>query len=129
MRRIAAWLAHYGDVGSLQLDPAALLHSSTRSLLVPPPPQYNPATGIVPPEYFRIPADLDGSTGANRDRFKDNSRAFNDLQGAHLWLAVYKNPTTRARYCTEAERLLIWAIFAKGNPLSGPEIHDARLHQ
>jgi hypothetical protein len=52
-RRIAAWLAHYGDVGGLQLDPAALLHQSTCSLPVPPP-QRNPTTGIVPRRKVKL---------------------------------------------------------------------------
>ncbi|MEX3936431.1 phage integrase family protein [Paraburkholderia phymatum] len=124
-RRITAWLAHYRDVDGLALLPQAQAHPSTRSLTVPQL-QRAPATGIVPLEYFLIPPNLDGSTGANRNLLKNNSRALNDLQAIDFWLADYENANTRLRYRAEAERLLLWAIFAKGKPLSSLDIDDAR---
>ncbi|MFM0032791.1 hypothetical protein PQR70_42035 [Paraburkholderia madseniana] len=85
-----------------------------------------PVTGIVPLEYFLIPADLDGSDGANRNLIKNNSGAENDTQAIEFWLAGYKNPNTREKYRAEVERLQLWAIFAKGKPLSGLDINEAR---
>jgi len=124
-RRIAAWLEHYRDVDGLSLTPSALTHPSDRTLPVPQL-RREPVTGIVPLEYFVAPADLDGSNGANRNILKNNSGAQNDLQAIAFWLADYENPNTREKYRAEAERLLLWAIFAKGKPLSSLDINDAR---
>lgn len=124
-RRIAAWLEHYRDVPGLTLTSQAVTHPSDRTAPVPQITR-EPATGIVPLEFFLIPADLDGSHGANRNLIKNNTGAHNDLQAIHFWLADYENEHTRAKYRTEAERLLLWAIFAKGRALSSLDIHDAR---
>ncbi|MFM0077007.1 phage integrase family protein [Paraburkholderia sediminicola] len=124
-RRIAAWLEHYRDVDGLRLTVDAQVHPSARTLPVPQL-RREPVTGIVPLEYFLIPPDLDGSSGANRNLIKNNSNARNDKQAIEFWLADYENPNTREKYRAEAERLLLWAILAKGKPLSSLDINDAR---
>lgn len=124
-RRIAAWLENYRDVDGLSIAHEALVHPSDRSLPVRQL-RREPVTAIVPLEYFLAPTDLDGSRGANRNLIKNNSGAENDLQAIAFWLADYENPNTRDKYRAEAERLLLWAIFAKGKPLSGLDINDAR---
>ncbi|WP_350357376.1 phage integrase family protein [Paraburkholderia fungorum] len=124
-RRITAWLEHYRDVDGLRIGSGALVHPSDRGLAVPRLAR-EPVTGIVPLEYFVSPPELDGSRGANRNLIKNNSGAHNDLQAIGFWLADYENPNTREKYRAEAERLLLWAIFAKGKPLSGLDINDAR---
>ncbi|MGB8421333.1 phage integrase family protein, partial [Paraburkholderia sp.] len=124
-RRITAWLEHYRDVDGLRIGADAFAHPSGRTLPVPQL-RREPVTGIVPLEYFLIPPDLDGSSGANRNVIKNNSGANNDRQAIEFWLADYENPHTREKYRTEAERLLLWAIFAKGKPLSSLDINDAR---
>jgi site-specific recombinase XerD len=123
--RITGWLEHYRDVAGLKLAAEALNHPADRTLPVPQLKR-EPSTGIVPLEFFQIPADLDGSRGVNRNLIKNNSGAPNDLAAIRFWLADYENPHTRARYHTEAERLLLWAIFAKGKPMSSLDINDAR---
>ncbi|WP_438397002.1 phage integrase family protein [Caballeronia sp. DA-9] len=123
-RRITAWLDHYGDVDGLRIMPHALAHPAGSTLPVPQL-RRDRATGIAPMEYFLIPPDLDGSAGANRNIVKNNSNALNDLQAIEFWLADYENPT-RDRYRMQAERLLLWAIFGKGKPLSSLTISDAR---
>ncbi|CAE6865471.1 Tyrosine recombinase XerC [Paraburkholderia aspalathi] len=124
-RRITAWLQHYRDVDGLRIGTDALAHPSGRTLPVPQLRRER-VTGIVPLEYFLIPPDLDGSCGANRNVIKNNSDANNDRQAIEFWLADYENPHTREKYRTEAERRLLWAIFAKGKPLSSLDINDAR---
>ncbi|MFM0418766.1 phage integrase family protein [Paraburkholderia aromaticivorans] len=124
-RRITVWLEHYRDVDGLRILEIAQIHPGDRTLPVPRL-RREPVTGIVPLEYFLIPPDLDGSSGANRNVIKNNSGAHNDRQAIEFWLADYENPHTREKYRTEAERLLLWAIFAKGKPLSGLDINDAR---
>ncbi|WP_240674654.1 tyrosine-type recombinase/integrase [Burkholderia stabilis] len=73
-----------------------------------------------------LPPELDGSRGAHRNLVKNNSRANNDREAINFWLADYQNPNTRQRYPTEAERLLLWAIFVKRKALSSLDTDDAR---
>ncbi|AOJ10118.1 phage integrase family protein [Burkholderia mayonis] len=124
-RRITAWLGHYRDVDGLRIARGALAHPAEYRLPVASL-RREPATGIVPLEYFLIPAELNGSRGTNRNLIKNNSSAQNDKQAIEFWLADYENPHTRDKYRTEAERLLLWAIFAKQKPLSSLDIADAR---
>lgn len=122
--RIAAWLAHYGDIEGLRITPTSLIHPSEHSPLNAL--TRTPTTGIAPLELFLIPPEIDGSNGANRNLVKNNSGAVNDLQAIEFWLADYENEHTRLKYRTEAERLLLWAIFAKQKPLSSLDVNDAR---
>lgn len=126
-RRITAWLEHYRDVDALRIAPGALEHPSGRGLPVPQL-RREPSFGIVPLEYVLIPPELDGSRGANRNLIKNNSGAQNDMQAIGFWLADYENRNTREKYRSEAERLLLWANFAKGKPLSSLDINDARKY-
>lgn len=125
-RRITAWLAHYGDVAGLQLAAGVQVHPSERTRPGPPLAAAGPVTAIVPLERFLLPPELDGSRGAHRNLVKNNSRANNDREAIEFWLADYENPNTRQRYRTEAERLLLWAIFAKRKALSSLDTDDAR---
>ncbi|WP_331458318.1 phage integrase family protein, partial [Burkholderia sp. MSMB1498] len=124
-RRITAWLAHYEDVAGLRLTAGAITHPSERTLSRPTLTA-GPVTAIVPLERFLLPPELDGSRGAHRNLLKNNSRANNDREAIEFWLADYENPHTRARYRTEAERLLLWAIFVKRKPQSSLDTDDAR---
>ncbi|RQX90180.1 phage integrase family protein [Burkholderia stagnalis] len=125
-RRITAWLAHYGDVAGLQLAAGVQTHPSERTIPSPPLAAVGPVTAIVPLERFLLPPELDGSHGAHRNLVKNNSRAHNDREAIDFWLADYENPHTRQRYRTEAERLLLWAIFVKRKALSSLDTDDAR---
>ncbi|ONO52744.1 integrase [Burkholderia cenocepacia] len=125
-RRITAWLAHYGDVAGLQLAAGVQVHPSGRTRPGPPLAAAGPVTAIVPLERFLLPPELDGSRGAHRNLVKNNSRANNDREAIEFWLADYENPHTRQRYRTEAERLLLWAIFVKRKALSSLDTDDAR---
>ncbi|RQP98854.1 phage integrase family protein [Burkholderia stagnalis] len=125
-RRITAWLAHYGDVAGLRLAAGAQTHPSERTLPGPPLAASGLVTAIVPLERFLLPPELDGSRGAHRNPVKNNSRANNDREAIDFWLADYENPHTRQRYRTEAERLLLWAIFVKRKALSSLDTDDAR---
>lgn len=124
--RITAWLAHYGDVAGLQLAAGVQTHPSESTLPAPRLAAAGPVTAIVPLERFLLPPELDGSHGAHRNLAKNNSRANNDREAIDFWLADYENPHTRQRYRTEAERLLLWAIFVKRKALSSLDTDDAR---
>lgn len=125
-RRITAWLAHYEDLDGLQLAAGVQTHPSERMLPRPTLAAASPVTAIVPLERFLLPPKLDGSHGAHRNQVKNNSRANNDREAIDFWLADYENQHTRQRYRTEAERLLLWAIFAKRKALSSLDTDDAR---
>jgi len=76
-------------------------------------------TGICPLETFLLPEALDGSAGENRFPGRCGIDAQNDYQAIQAWLkARAKNPNTQRAYRREAERLLLWAIMEKGQPLS-----------
>ncbi|KVM84592.1 phage integrase family protein [Burkholderia stagnalis] len=125
-RRITAWLAHYDDLPGLQLAAGVQTHPSERTLPAPRLAAAGAVTAIVPLERFLLPPELDGSHGAHRNRVKNHSRAHNDREAIDFWLADYENPHTRQRYRTEAERLLLWAIFVKRKALSSLDTDDAR---
>jgi site-specific recombinase XerD len=80
----------------------------------------SPPGTIVPLERFRSPSQLDGNQGANRMPAERNKLdAHNDLEAIHAWLGLYANkPHTERAYRKEAERLLLWSIYAKHKPLS-----------
>ncbi len=69
---------------------------------------------VAPLEVLRVPAELDGSAGLNRAPVPAHQAELNtDLQAV------------RRAYRREAERLLLWAIVAKGKPLSSLNTMDA----
>ncbi|MGF6969649.1 hypothetical protein OKW43_006744 [Paraburkholderia sp. WC7.3g] len=90
-RRITAWLEHYRDVDGLQIGADALAHPSRRGLTVPPLTR-DPETGIVPLEYFLVPADLDGSSGANRNLLRNTAVRFGAISSLRS-----TSTTTRSR--------------------------------
>ncbi|WP_244127888.1 hypothetical protein [Burkholderia gladioli] len=76
---------------------------------------------VVPLEALRVPAALDGSAGLNRAPVPAHQVEMNtDLQAVNAWIAVRgaRSAQTQCAYRREAERLLLWAIVAKGKPLS-----------
>nr|WP_254225559.1 hypothetical protein [Burkholderia glumae] len=76
---------------------------------------------MVPLEALRVPAALDGSAGLNRAPVPAHQAEMNtDLQAVNAWIAIRgaRSAQTQRAYRREAERLLLWAIVAKGKPLS-----------
>lgn len=73
---------------------------------------------IVPLEFFRPRAALDGSAGENRGQ-RNCSGVDNDYAAIGLWLsALTPDSSTWRSYRKEAERFLLWAILERGKPLS-----------
>nr|WP_236844594.1 phage integrase family protein [Bordetella sp. 15P40C-2] len=89
-------------------------------------PLMAPAGAIVPLEKFRSPTMLDGSQGTNRmPAARNKLDVHNDLEAIHAWLRLYANkPNTERAYRKEAERLLLWAIFAKRRAFSSLNTQD-----
>ncbi|MCO1362977.1 site-specific integrase (plasmid) [Burkholderia multivorans] len=82
---------------------------------------------VAPLEALRVPAALDGSAGLNRAPVPAHQAELNtDLQAVHAWIATRgaRSDATRRAYRREAERLLLWAIVAKGKPLSSLNTMD-----
>ncbi|MDP9585532.1 tyrosine-type recombinase/integrase [Burkholderia ambifaria] len=73
-----------------------------------------------------LPAALDGSQGRFRaPRDTCGLAAANDYQAIEAWLALHESPHTARAYRREAERLLLWAIVARRQPLSSLTTDDA----
>ncbi|WP_175817341.1 phage integrase family protein [Burkholderia diffusa] len=73
-----------------------------------------------------LPADLDGSRGRFRaPRDGCGLAATNDYQAIEAWLALHESPHTARAYRREAERLLLWAIVERRQPLSSLTTDDA----
>ncbi|MGF6289640.1 phage integrase family protein [Paraburkholderia youngii] len=82
--------------------------------------------GIAPWERLQPAPDLDGSHG----RFRAPRRACllnarDDYAAVQAWLALHEAPHTARAYRREAERLMLWAIVERQQPLSSLSTDDA----
>lgn len=78
------------------------------------------APRAVPLEAIRLPAQFDGSAGANRGELRRcRITATNDYAAIQTWLSLWPagSHTWRA-YRKEAERFLAWAILERGKAFS-----------
>ncbi|OXR48680.1 hypothetical protein PuT2_11985 [Pusillimonas sp. T2] len=145
--RILGWLRHHESALGCEIMPWAytarsqLTNASTGGDLVTVPGSdlhstksarqpalIGPRTDqIAPLERFVVPARLDGSAGTNRYPTERNRlEASNDYEAVHIWLNRYRHsPNTFMSYRKEVERLLLWAIKARGKPLSSLGVQDA----
>ncbi|BDB27308.1 tyrosine-type recombinase/integrase [Cupriavidus sp. P-10] len=129
-RRIEAWLAEFAtELGAI--PPAALVprRSATAAELASLRP---PAAMVAPLEALLLPPALDGRHGHNRAAAGSESRiaAQTDLMAIHAWLGVHPpigGHTWRA-YRTQAERFLLWAVFARGKALSDLTVEDCSAY-
>lgn len=121
-QRVVDWLQLHAEALQYSLSPLALL----------PRRQWRPEDAarardsgvtdgdsliMAPLEALRVPAALDGSKGTNR---AGASAGFDtDIRAICAWLdARSGSEHTRRAYRREAERLLLWALWEKGEPLS-----------
>jgi site-specific recombinase XerD len=89
---------------------------------------YEAAIAQLAPRWFldALPADLDGSQGRFRaPRDTCGLAATNDYQAIEAWLALHEGVHTVRAYRREAERLLLWAIVERRQPLSSLTTDDA----
>ncbi|MBC7702846.1 MAG: tyrosine-type recombinase/integrase [Rhodoferax sp.] len=81
---------------------------------------------IMPWERLSLPQELDGSRGTFRaPRATCTLTANNDYDAVQSWLGLHESPATQRAYKKEAERLILWAIVARGQPLSSLTTEDA----
>jgi len=110
--RVEAFLSQHPDL------------SRCAATLVP----YEAATAQLAPRWSldALPADLDGSQGRFRaPRDTCGLAATNDYQAIEAWLALHDGVHTVRAYRREAERLLLWAIVERRQPLSSLTTDDA----
>ncbi|MGF6870677.1 hypothetical protein OKW35_000131 [Paraburkholderia sp. MM5477-R1] len=79
----------------------------------------------APLSRLSVPPHLSGSAGTNRDTAMPPVGIDDDRAALERWLSDYTSPVTKNRYQNELERLLLWALFAKGKPLSSIDVNDA----
>jgi integrase len=86
---------------------------------------------IAPMEALRVPRELDGSHGTNREWDVPRQIAANtDVEAVRAWLANFVGTkTTFDAYRKEAERLLLWSIWEAGKPLSSLTHEDWLVYQ
>lgn len=124
--RIVAWLrAHEATLGPLPYPALRPLRQIDTAALSPAP-----RTGIVPFERFQTPAELDGSKGTNRAPADACSiAASTDYEALQAWLAVHKpGSNTWRAYRREAERILLWAVLARGKAVSCLGLEDCTAY-
>jgi site-specific recombinase XerD len=72
-------------------------------------------------------ASLSGAHGINRTPpEQDKSQLRNDKEAIEAWIRVKPAAHTQIAYRKEAERLLLWSIFARGKPFSSLSTDDIR---
>ncbi|MGO4281183.1 MULTISPECIES: tyrosine-type recombinase/integrase [unclassified Cupriavidus] len=129
-RRIEAWLADQAeDIGAI---PAAALVPRRTATAAELASLRAPSAAVAPLESLLLPPALDGRQGHNRTPHGVDSRisAQNDLMAIHAWLGVHPpvgGHTWRA-YRTQAERFLLWAVFARGKALSDLTVEDCSAY-
>ena len=81
---------------------------------------------VTPWEHLRLPHEVDGSAGAFRAPLSTCILGVdNDYEAIQAWLALHESPDTQRAYRKEAERLILWAIVARGKALSSLTTKDA----
>jgi len=81
---------------------------------------------VTPWEHLRLPHEVDGSAGAFRAPLSTCILGVdNDYEAIQAWLALHESPATQRAYRKEAERLILWAIVARGKALSSLTTKDA----
>ena len=78
-----------------------------------------------------LPQGLDGSQGSNRlPQAHCQIQADNDWKAIQCWLGEFADSShTHRKYCTEAERLLLWSIKQQQKPISGLLREDFQEYQ
>jgi len=130
-RRLTDFIAQHPDtlgyLSPLAVTPRRQLAAGHPALQPVPGAGVGLGGDVVPLEALRVPAALDGSAGLNRAPVPAHQAELaTDLQAVHAWIETRgaRSEATRRAYRREAERLLLWAIVAKGKPLSSLNTMD-----
>ena len=127
--RLFSWLSHHQEtigiaIGAHTHVPRRQLSDNAIAAVVAP------ATAVVPLDKFRVPAELDGSTGHYRaPPHQCLLQANNDYDAILAWLNSKQAGHTRRAYTKEAERLLLWAILERKKPISSLSVEDCLAYR
>ena len=128
-QRLQAWLRHHEAAIGLSLGvhiewPRQALTPARLAAVVPH------ATAVVPLDKFRVPTELNGSTGYYRAPPEQCLlQANNDYDAILAWLNSKQAGHTRRAYTKEAERLLLWAILERKKPISSLSVEDCLAYR
>ena len=88
-----------------------------------------PLHAVAPMERVLIPIELNGAQGSNRSPEPCRIHAHHDLEAIYSWLSLKDdNAKTYQAYKKELERLLLWAVLARGKPVSSLNTDDCRAY-
>lgn len=131
-QRITDWLDLHASSLQAILSPLAVL--PRRQLPAGHPALTRPTVvaDVAPLEAFAVPPALDGRAGSNRapvpaQGTQGGQEFRTDIEAIHAWIrirGVNSEHTARA-YRREAERLLLWAVVARGKAFSSLTGSDA----
>lgn len=126
--RLTSWLSSNADSIGHVLSQRALVPRRRLQATTPEAFTRTPTASVAPLEALSVPASLDGSNGRNRAPIERKQiDANNDYAAIHSWLRSFEDePHTWRAYRSQAERLLLWSIFARGKALSSLNTDDAR---
>jgi site-specific recombinase XerD len=80
-------------------------------------------------ERVLIPLELSGEHGSNRSPEPCRIQATHDLEAINSWLSLKDdNAKTYQAYQKELERLLLWAVLARGKAISSLNTDDCRAY-
>ncbi|MDR5791680.1 phage integrase family protein [Caballeronia sp. LP003] len=129
-KRITQWLAANVDHLGHVVSPRALYPRRQLAEMRPDVFSRPSSSSVVPLESLVVPSGLSGATGLNRaSPGRKQINANNDFDAIQSWIesTTEAGSHTRRAYRTQAERLLLWAVFARGKALSSLNTDDARL--
>lgn len=99
----------------------------------PPSPATSAGLRLIRPapiESITVADELSGRLGSNRSLGRRQIGADTDREAVLAWLArSADSPNTLANSRREAERLLLWALFEAGKPLSSLTHEDLLVYQ
>jgi site-specific recombinase XerD len=88
-----------------------------------------PLHAVAPLERVLIPVELNGEQGSNRSPAPCRIHANHDLDAINSWLSLKDdNAKTYQAYQKELERLLLWAVLARGKAISSLNTDDCRAY-
>jgi len=129
--RLRHWLQAHAQIDGLKLArravvPRQRLGSASQLLR-----ERAVRTEIAPLERFLVPRELDGREGRLRGaRAGQQIAADNDYEAITAWLSARAtNDHTYRAYRREAERLLLWCVFAQGKALSSITVEDCTAYR
>jgi len=122
---VVAWLRQHGAALSAAGGQSLAPHAIDRRAPAADAELVPGAQRVPPWESMRLAAALDGSVGENRGSASAALGARNDYEAVQAWLSRWPAEShTRRAYRKEAERLLAWALIARGKAFSSLTAED-----